>query len=175
MRLALPAFLLALLASASALAADPENTLYIDLKDNCRVVIEMRPDLAPKHVAQIKKLARAGKYDGLKFHRVISGFMAQTGDPEGTGRGGMGDKLPAEFSKEPHVRGTASMARTNDPNSAQSQFFIVFKDSSFLDGKYTVWGKVTRGMDCVDKIRKGEPPTNPDKMLKVRVAADVKE
>ena len=175
MRLALPAFLLALLASASAVAADPENTLYIDLKDNCRVVIEMRPDLAPKHVAQIKKLARAGKYDGIVFHRVIAGFMAQTGDPQGTGMGGMGDKLPAEFSKEPHARGAVSMARTNDPNSAQSQFFIVLKDSNFLDGQYTVWGKVTKGMDCVDKITKGEPPSNPDKMIKVRVAADVKE
>jgi peptidylprolyl isomerase len=175
MRLALPAFLLLLLASVSAAAADKENTLYIDLKDNCRVVIEMRPDLAPKHVAQIKKLAREGKYDGIVFHRVIEGFMAQTGDPQGTGTGGMGDKLPAEFSKEPHGRGTVSMARTNDPNSAQSQFFIVFKDSSFLDGKYTVWGKVTKGMECVDKIKRGEPPTNPDKMIKVRVAADVKE
>src|SRR5579871_5845419 len=175
MRLALPAFLLALLASASALAADPENTLYIDLKDNCRVVIEMRPDLAPKHVAQIKKLARAGKYDGLKFHRVIAGFMAQTGDPQGTGMGGMGDKLPAEFSKEPHGRGAVSMARTNDPNSARSQFFICFKDANFLDGQYTVWGKVTSGMEHVDKIKKGEPPSNPDKMIKVQVAADAKD
>ena len=181
MRLALPAFLLALLASASALAAGPENTLYIDLKDNCRVVIEMRPDLAPKHVAQIKKLAREGKYDGIVFHRVIAGFMAQTGDPEGTGKGGMGEKLPAEFSKEPHVRGAVSMARTpNDINSARSQFFIVLKDSNFLDGQYTVWGKVTKGMECVDKIKKGDPqsgavPPPQDKMIRVRVAADVKE
>ena len=174
MRPALPALLLLLLASASATAADKENTLYIDLKDNCRVVIEMRPDLAPKHVAQIKKLAREGKYDGVVFHRVIDGFMAQTGDPQGTGMGGMGDKLPAEFSKEPHLRGAVSMARTNDPNSAQSQFFIVLKDSSFLDGKYTVWGKVAKGMECVDKIKKGEPPSNPDKMVKVQVAADAK-
>jgi peptidylprolyl isomerase len=158
-----------------AVALDKENTLYIDLKDNCRVVIDMRPDLAPKHVAQIKKLAREGKYDGLVFHRVIDGFMAQTGDPQGTGRGGMGNMLPAEFSKEPFARGVVGMARTSDPNSAQSQFFIVFKDSNFLDGKYTVWGKVTSGMDCVDKIKRGEPPSNPDKMLKVRVAADVKE
>ena len=168
-------FAFALSIAAAASAADKENTLYIDLKDNCRVVIDMRPDLAPKHVAQIKALARAGKYDGIVFHRVIPGFMAQTGDPQGTGMGGMGAMLPAEFSKEPHVRGTASMARTNDPNSAQSQFFIVFKDSNFLDGKYTVWGKVTSGMECVDKIAKGEPPTIPDKMIKVRVAADVKE
>src|SRR4051794_31212305 len=175
MRLALPAFLLLLLASASAIAADKENTLYIDLKDNCRVVVEMRPDLAPKHVAQIKKLAREGKYDGVLFHRVIDGFMAQTGDPDGTGMGGMGEKLPSEFSKEPHKRGAVSMARTNDPNSARSQFFIVLKDSNFLDNQYTVWGKVTSGMEFVDKIKKGEPPSNPDKMIKVQVAADVKE
>src|SRR5690348_1824327 len=153
---------------------DPENTLIIDTTAG-PIVIEMRPDLAPKHVEQIKKLAREGKYDGIVFHRVIDGFMAQTGDPQGNGRGGMGDMLPAEFSREPHVRGAVSMARTNDPNSAQSQFFIVLKDSNFLDGKYTVWGKVTKGMECVDKIKKGEPPSNPDKMLKVRVAADVKE
>jgi peptidylprolyl isomerase len=180
MRLIL-AFAAALLASAGvAAAADKENTLYIDLKDNCRVVIEMRPDLAPKHVAQIKKLAREGKYDGVVFHRVIDGFMAQTGDPTGTGTGGMGDTLPAEFSKEPHVRGAVSMARTSDPNSARSQFFIVFKDSNFLDGQYTLWGKVVSGMDCVDRIKKGAPGSGavaapPDKMIRVRVAADVKE
>ncbi len=171
---------LAFAAVSTAAAADKENTLYIDLKDNCRVVIEMRPDLAPNHVAQIKKLARAGKYDGIVFHRVIAGFMAQTGDPTGTGMGGMGDRLPAEFSKEPHVRGAVSMARTSDPNSAQSQFFIVLKDSHSLDGQYTVWGKVTKGMDCVDKIKKGDPdsgavPPPPDRMIRVRVAADVKE
>ena len=153
---------------------DKENTLYIDLKDG-RVVIQLRPDLAPKHVAQIKKLAREGKYDGVVFHRVIDGFMAQTGDPQGTGMGGMGDKLPAEFSKEPHVRGTVSMARTNDPNSAQSQFFIMFARGASLDGQYTVWGRVVSGMEFVDKIKRGEPPANPDKMIKVRVAADVKE
>ena len=152
---------------------DKENTLYIDLKDG-RVEIEMRPDLAPAHVAQIKKLAREGKYDGVVFHRVIEGFMAQTGDPTGTGRGGMGDTLKAEFSKEKHVRGTLSMARTNDPNSARSQFFIVFKESDFLDGQYTIWGKVTKGMEFVDKIKRGEPPSSPDKMIKVQVAADVK-
>ena len=176
MRLAfVSAFVALFLMSAGAsVAMDKENTLYIQLKDG-RVVVEMRPDLAPKHVAQIKKLAREGKYDGVVFHRVIDGFMAQTGDPQGTGAGGMGDKLPAEFSREPHVRGTASMARTNDPNSAQSQFFIVFKDSNFLDGKYTVWGKVVKGMDCVDKIKRGEPPSNPDKMIKVQVAADAKD
>jgi peptidylprolyl isomerase len=180
MRLIL-AFAAVLLASAGvAAAADKENTLYIDLKDNCRVVIAMRPDLAPKHVAQIKKLAREGKYDGVVFHRVIDGFMAQTGDPTGTGTGGMGDTLPAEFSKELHVRGAVSMARTSDPNSARSQFFIVFKDSSFLDGQYTLWGKVVSGMDCVDRIKKGAPGSGavaapPDKMIRVRVAADVKE
>ena len=137
--------------SGAAWAADKENTLYMYLKDGL-VVVEMRPDLAPKHVAQIKKLAREGKYDGVVFHRVIDGFMAQTGDPSGTGSGGMGDPLPAEFSKEPHVRGVASMARTNDPNSARSQFFICLADAKFLDGKYTVWGKVTSGMEFVDKI-----------------------
>ena len=141
---------------------DKENTLYIDLKDG-RVVIQMRPDLAPKHVAQIKKLAREGKYDGVVFHRVIDGFMAQTGDPDGTGMGGMGEPLPAEFSKEPHGRGAVSMARTSDPNSARSQFFIVFKDSNFLDGQYTVFGIVTKGMDVVDKVKVG------DKMKTVKI------
>ena len=153
---------------------DKENTLYIDLKDG-RVVIEMRPDLAPDHCTHIKGLVRRGFYDGIVFHRVIDGFMAQTGDPTGTGTGGMGDSLPAEFSKEPHVRGAVSMARTSDPNSARSQFFIVFKDSNFLDGQYTVWGKVTSGMEHADKIKKGEPPSNPDKMIKVQVAADAKD
>jgi len=160
--------------SGSAFALDKENTLYIDLKDG-RVVIEMLPKVAPKHVEQIKKLAREGKYDGLVFHRVIDGFMAQTGDPQGTGRGGMGSMLQAEFSKEPFKRGTVGMARTSDPNSAQSQFFICFADAPNLNGQYTVWGKVTSGMEFVDKIKKGEPPANPDKMIKVRVAADVKE
>ena len=171
MRLVL-AFVFLVLSAGVASAADKENTLYIDLKDNCRVVIEMRPDLAPKHVAQIKKLAREGKYDGVVFHRVIDGFMAQTGDPDGTG---MGERLPSEFSKEPHGRGAVSMARAQDPNSARSQFFICFKDSNFLDGQYTVWGKVTSGMEHVDKIKKGEPPSNPDKMIKVQVAADAKD
>ena len=180
MRLAfVPALVALLIATATtAFAADKENTLYIDLKDG-RVVVEMRPDLAPKHVAQIKKLAREGKYNGVAFHRVIEGFMAQTGDPTGTGSGGMGETLKSEFSKEKHVRGTVSMARTDDPNSARSQFFIVFKDSNFLDGQYTVWGKVTSGMEFVDKIKKGAPGSGAvappaDKMLKVQVAADVK-
>ena len=180
MRFALTSILTAvfLMFAGASFAMDKENTLYIDLKDG-RVVIEMRPDLAPKHVAQIKKLAREGKYDGIVFHRVIEGFMAQTGDPQGTGSGGMGELLPAEFSKEPHVRGTVSMARTSDPNSARSQFFIVFKDSNFLDGQYTVWGKVTSGMEFVDKIKRGvgqggTVPAPADKMIKVQVAADAK-
>ena len=170
------AFAVALSASHRAGAGDPENTLYIDLKNNCRVVIEMRPDIAPKHVTRIKKLARAKFYDGVIFHRVIEGFMAQTGDPTGTGMGGSKlPDLPAEFSNEPFVRGTVGMARAADPNSANSQFFIMFADGRFLDGKYTVWGKVVKGMDCVDKIARGEPPLNPDKMIRVRVAADVEK
>ncbi len=169
---------LALLAVGPARAADPDNTLYIDLKDG-RVVIEMYPKLAPKHVAQIKTLALAHKYDGIVFHRVIAGFMAQTGDPDGTGSGGMGDRLPAEFNDQPHTRGAVSMARTSDPNSARSQFFIVLKDSPFLDRQYTVWGRVTSGMEFVDKIKKGDPqsgavPPPQDKMIKVRVASDPK-
>ena len=155
----------------SASAQDKENTLYIDLKDNCRVVIQMRPDLAPKHVAQIKALARAGKYDGIVFHRVIDGFMAQTGCPNGTGTGGSGKKLKAEFNAEPHVRGVCSMARANDPNSGDSQFFIVFDDATFLDKQYTVWGKVTEGMENVDKIKRGEPVRDPDKIIKATMAA----
>jgi len=142
-----------------------------------RVVIEMRPDLAPKHVAQIKALARRGFYDGVPFHRVIDGFMAQTGDPTGTGTGGSGNKIPAEFSSEHHVRGTVSMARSSDPNSADSQFFICFAPSPFLDGKYTIWGKVVSGMEYVDQIKKGDQArngsvTDPDKIVKVQVAAD---
>src|ERR1700691_5497273 len=127
------------------MAADPENTLILTL-DTGPVTIRLRPDLAPGHVARVKELAREGKYDGVVFHRVIDGFMAQTGDPDGTGSGGMGEHLAAEVNKEPHGRGTVSMARTSDPNSARSQFFICFKDSNFLDGQYTVWGKVTSGM-----------------------------
>jgi peptidylprolyl isomerase len=151
---------------------DPENTLILELKDG-RVVIQLRPDLAPKHVAQIKKLARAHFYDGIIFHRVIEGFMAQTGDPTGTGMGGSEEPdLPAEFSAEPFVRGTLGMARTNDPNSANSQFFITFADASFLNGQYTVWGQVVEGMEFVDKIARGEPPANPDKIISLRVAAD---
>ena len=157
---------------------DKENTLYLDLKDG-RVVIEMLPNAAPKHVARIKELVRQGFYDGIVFHRVIDGFMAQTGDPLGTGMGGSGKKLAAEFNSEPHVRGTVSMARATDPNSADSQFFICFADARFLDRQYTVWGKVVSGMEFVDKIKKGDPNRNgvvynPDKIVKMQVAADEK-
>jgi peptidylprolyl isomerase len=167
------------LAIGSAFAADPENTLYLDLKDG-RVVIELRPDLAPKHVARIKELTRKGFYDGLKFHRVIDGFMAQTGDPRGDGTGGSGQRLPAEFSKEPFKRGTAGMARSRDPNSGDSQFFICFAPAPFLNGQYTVWGQVTAGMEFVDMIKKGSQAdngavANPDKIVKMQVAADVKQ
>lgn len=151
---------------------DPENTLFLDL-DWGRVTIELRPDLAPGHVARIKELAREGFYDGIVFHRVIDGFMAQTGDPTGTGMGGSGKKLEAEFSREPHLRGVCSMARAQDPNSADSQFFICFGGTTFLDGQYTVWGKVTSGMEHVDRIKRGEPVDNPDKIVSMRVAADV--
>jgi peptidylprolyl isomerase len=157
-------------------ATDLENTLYIELKDG-RVTIEMRPDLAPNHVARIKELAREGFYDGIVFHRVIEGFMAQTGDPTGTGTSGSGRKLKAEFNNEPHVEGVCSMARAQSPDSADSQFFICFADARFLDRQYTVWGKVVDGMEFVHKIKKGEPRSgavsNPDKMISVKVAADV--
>ncbi len=151
---------------------DPENTLIMETTKG-RVVIEMRPDLAPKHVEHIKKLAREHFYDGIVFHRVIEGFMAQTGDPTGTGTGSSKyPNLKQEFNAEPHVRGTTSMARSQNPDSANSQFFIVFDDARFLDRQYTVWGKVIEGMDKVDKIKRGEPVRDPDKMLTVRVAAD---
>ena len=159
---------------AAKLGLDPENTIYLDLKNNCRVVIKLLPEVAPKHVARIKKLAREKFYDGIIFHRVIPGFMAQTGDPTGTGFGGSKyPNLPAEFSNVPFTRGTVGMARAQDPNSANSQFFIMFADGRFLDGKYTVWGKVVKGMECVDKIAPGEPPAHPDKIVRMRVAADV--
>jgi peptidylprolyl isomerase len=148
--------------------ADKENTLVLETTHG-RVVIELRPDLAPNHVARIKELASQGFYDGVPFHRVIEGFMAQTGDPTGTGRGGSGKNLKAEFSSAPHERGTVSMARANHPDSADSQFFICFDDASFLDGKYTVWGRVIEGMEYVDKIKRGEPVKDPDKILSMRV------
>ncbi len=160
----------------SVKGADLENTLIMELSHG-RVVIEMRPDLAPKHVTRIKELVRQGFYDGTPFHRVIEGFMAQGGDPTGTGTGGSGQKLPAEFSQEKHVRGTVSMARAADPNSADSQFFIVFQDAPWLDGQYTIWGKVTEGMDSVDKIRRGSGQNgvvaNPDKIITLKVAEDI--
>ena len=136
------------------------------------VAIRLRPDLAPNHVARIKELAREGFYDGVVFHRVIDGFMAQTGDPTGTGMGGSGKKLKAEFNKEPHVRGTVSMARAQNPDSGDSQFFICFADARFLDGQYTAWGNVVDGMDAVDKIKRGEPVKDPDKIVSMKVAAD---
>ena len=153
--------------------ADLENQLYLELESG-RVVIDLRPDVAPNHVARIKELVREHFYDGIKFHRVIDGFMAQTGCPQGNGTSGSGKKLKAEFNDEPHVRGTCSMARTSDPNSGDSQWFICFAPSNFLDGKYTVWGKVVSGMEFVDKIKRGEPVRNPDKVVSIRVAADVK-
>lgn len=161
----------------AAMAADLENTLYLETKDG-RVVIEMRPDLAPKHVARIKELARQNFYDGITFHRVIDGFMVQTGDPDGDGTGGSGQNLPPEFSSEKHVRGVVSMARAASPASADSQFFIMLGDSEWLDNKYSVWGKVTSGMEHVDKIKKGDEARNgsvsdPDKIVTMRVAADV--
>ena len=150
--------------------------LYLDLKDG-RVVIKLRPDLAPNHVERIKELTRQGFYDGIVFHRVIDGFMAQTGDPTGTGMGGSGQNLDAEFSSAPHVRGVLSMARAQDPNSADSQFFIVFEDSRFLDAQYTVWGEVVEGMEFVDNIKRGDQSNNgavtdPDKIIRMQVAAD---
>jgi peptidylprolyl isomerase len=154
------------------MAADPENTLILTL-DTGTVTIELRPDLAPGHVERIKELAREGFYDGVVFHRVIPGFMAQGGDPSGTGMGGSKKPdLKAEFSREPHVRGVCSMARSNNPNSANSQFFICFDDATFLDGQYTVWGVVTDGMDAVDALPKGEPPRQPGKIVSAKVAAD---
>ena len=174
--------------SGPALAAEPENTMIIELKDG-EVVVALRPDLAPKHVAQIKKLVRDGAYDNVAFHRVIEGFMAQTGDVEfgdmengfrpdraGTGGSDLPD-IPAEFSSEPYVRGTVGMARAQNPNSANSQFFITFGDADFLNGQYTVVGQVESGMEFVDAIKRGDPNNNgavsdPDRMVDVRMAAD---
>ena len=156
-----------------------ENTLYLDLKDG-RVVIRMLPDVAPKHVARIKELVRSGFYNGLTFHRVIEGFMAQGGDPLGNGTGGSGKKIPAEFTKKySHKRGAVSMARAQDPNSADSQFFIVTADSTYLDGQYTIWGYVVSGMEFVDNIKKGNSMQNglvqdPDKIVKMTIASDFK-
>ena len=148
-----------------------DNTLVLDTTQG-RVTIAMRPDLAPNHVARIKELVQQGFYNGIVFHRVIDGFMAQTGCPQGTGTGGSGKKLKAEFNKEKHVRGTVSMARAANPDSGDSQFFICFADAPFLNGQYTVWGQVTEGMENVDKIKRGEPVINPDKIVKAEIVAE---
>ena len=155
--------------------AKPEDTLTLETTKG-KVVIAMRPDLAPGHVARIKELVKEGFYDGIVFHRVIAGFMAQTGDGQnGDGTGGSKyPQLKAEFSNVPYVRGVVGMARTSDPNSANSQFFIMFAENSGLNGQYTVIGQVVSGMDVVDKIKKGEPVQDPDKILKMQVAADAK-
>lgn len=170
------AALLALPFNSRAQANDPENTLIMQTSVGGPIVIAMRPDLAPNHVKRIKELVRRKFYDGIVFHRVIRDFMAQTGDPTGTGTGGSGQKLNAEFSNEPHRRGTLSMARTNNPNSADSQFFICLADTPHLNGQYTVWGRVVSGMEIVDRIKKGAPGSgvvdNPDKIVSLRVAAD---
>lgn len=164
--------------SQAAHSADPKNTVHLDLKDG-RVVIELRPDLAPKHVERIKQLTREGFYNGLKFHRVIQGFMAQTGDPSGTGeKGSKYPDLKAEFSNAPFERGTLGAARTDKPNTANSQFFIVFEPASHLNGKYTVFGQVTEGMQFVDKIKKGAPGSgtvaNPDTIVKMQLASEAR-
>ena len=148
-----------------------DDTLILETTKG-QVVIEMRPDLAPTHVARIKELVREGFYDGVVFHRVIDGFMAQTGDPTGTGSGGSGKKLKAEFTKEKHTRGTVSMARAQNPDSGDSQFFICFEDSPWLNGQYTVWGRVTEGMENVDKIKRGEPVSNPDSIVSAKMKSD---
>ena len=145
-----------------------ENTMILETTQG-RVSIEMRPDLAPRHVARIKQLVQEGFYDGVAFHRVIDGFMAQTGCPQGTGTGGSGQKLKAEFSKEKHVRGTVSMARAQNPDSADSQFFICFQDSPWLNDQYTVWGNVIQGMENIDKIKRGEPVAKPDRIISARM------
>ena len=158
------------------MAGDPENTLYLDLEHG-RVVIELRPDLAPNHVARIKELTREGFYDGIVFHRVIEGFMAQSGDPTGTGTGGSGQNLKAEFTLTPHVRGTVSMARAQSPDSADSQFFFVYDTAPHLDGQYTVWGEVTEGMELIDGLKMGTAAGNGlvddgDRIVSMEVAAD---
>ena len=159
----------------SADAMDKDNILFLDLKDG-RVVIELKPEIAPNHVERIKTLTKQGFYDGIVFHRVIDGFMAQTGDPTGTGTGGSDlPDLDAEFNNYDFGRGAIGAARTNDPNTANSQFFICFDNCSFLNGQYTVWGQVIEGMQFVDNITRGEPPRNPDKIVKMQLAADAVE
>ena len=164
----------------SVAGPDPENTLVMELEPG-RVVIQMLPEVAPSHVARIKELTRQGFYDGLVFHRVMDGFMAQTGDPTGTGRGGSGQNIKAEFSSEPYLRGTIGMARAQSPDSADSQFFITLAPARFLDNNYTVWGRVIEGMEHVDRIKKAPPGResgqvdDPDKILRMRVMADIEE
>ena len=165
---------LALATLAAGLLASPAlaaGKLNVETSKDCAFTVTLRSDLAPKHVAQVTKLAAAGFYDGIVFHRVIEGFMAQTGDPTGTGMGGSKEPdINAEFTAEHFARGTVGMARSQDPNSANSQFFVMFADGGFLDNQYTVWGQVDEaGMACIDKIERGEPPANPDKMTKVTV------
>ena len=165
------------MAGSGAQAAGPEDTLVLELRSG-EVIIEMRPDLAPNHVARIKELTRQGFYDGLVFHRVIDGFMAQTGDPRGDGTGGSGQNIDAEFTQAPFERGTVGMARSQNPNSGDSQWFIMFERSSHLDGQYTVWGQVVEGMEHVDRIKKGISAMNgvvqdPDKIVSMKVRADV--
>ena len=178
-------FLLACLAlflasfNTSAQEVNPEDVIVLKLKDG-DVYIQTYPDVAPNHVARIKELVRQGFYDDLKFHRVIDGFMAQTGDPRGTGTGGSGQNLKAEFNHKHHGRGTVSMARAMDPDSADSQFFICFRDAGFLDGQYTVWGQVIKGMEFVDNIKRGDPAdngtvTNPDVIVSMKVLADMQK
>jgi peptidylprolyl isomerase len=164
MKMIITAFLWSLVVVNPAYA----EKLLLELKEGV-VEIQLLPEKAPQHVARIKELAEQGFYDGIVFHRVIEGFMAQTGDPTGTGRGGSGKKIKAEFNNENHTRGSVSMARSSRPNSADSQFFIVLKDSLFLDGQYTVWGRIVKGMEFVDTIERGEPPRNPDKIISMRV------
>ncbi|MFW6077369.1 MAG: peptidylprolyl isomerase [Hyphomicrobiales bacterium] len=170
---AVAGFALALLAApVAAQDVDPENALVMELKCG-DVVIDLKPEVAPNHVERIKDLTREGFYDGIIFHRVIDGFMAQTGDPTGTGMGGSErPNVAAEFSEEPFTRGTVGMARSSDPDSANSQFFIMFDEGRFLDGQYTVFGEVVDGMDCVDQINKGEPPADPDEIISMQVMAD---
>ena len=176
LRFLLPVVLILMMADKNVVATDLENTLLMDLKDG-QVVIEMLPDFAPKHVERIKELVRQKFYDGVVFHRVIEGFMAQGGDPTGTGTGGSGQNLDAEFSDAQHVRGTLSMARSQNPNSADSQFFICFSEAPHLNGQYTVWGRVVDGMEFVDQIKRGSGSggivSDPDKIIKIRVAGDV--
>jgi peptidylprolyl isomerase len=175
------ALLFAIMCAASASAEplpaglDPQNTLILDTTQG-RIIIKLRNDIAPHHAERLKQLARDHFYDNVPFHRVIEGFMAQTGDGQ-YGNGTGGSKYPdlkAEFSNVPYTRGVVGMARTSDPNSANSQFFIMFADGAFLNGKYTVVGQVVRGMEVVDKLKRGEPPANPDKILHAQVAADMK-